>query len=262
MNKILLALLGYLIVDITSILLWSLLSYIVREDIAFVSSLPFYDDLPANLIYTCLMIPLVEEVVFRGAPMLLFGTIGLVVGSFVWAISHIPSRMQTFANYPTAKKVAVASILMAIYTVMGVYYTWVWYMGLGLLAIFLHMLHNGVVTLADHFRTSHTQTDLFEEKKEPVKEPEPVLWEDANPTDLPPLEPVEPKYFRVIAGEDGVRVEPAEKLGNTKAKVNPKKVKSSRQVSPSPKPAPTVASIMEQRWRLKGIEEYIEEQFS
>jgi len=268
-NKILLALIGYAVQEVIVLLLMTLLTRVVKEDISFINSLPFFDDLPSSFIITGLLVPLEEEVVFRGAPMLLFGTTGLILGTVVWAVGHLPSRMQNFTSYPVKKKVAVASILMAIYAVMGVYYIWVWYLGLGLLAIFLHMFHNGVITLTDHFDTTRTKTDMFEEK-EAAKEAEPVLWEDANPTDLPPLEPPEPpRFFRVVAEDDGVKVEPVERPSATptSTKKTKKKHKSTTPApsptpSPAPTPAPAVASIVEQRMRLREIEKYVEEMFS
>ena len=269
-NKILLALIGYLVTEIVTIILWTALEYIVKEDVSFISAIPFFDDLPSNFITTCLLAPLVEEVLFRGSPMLLFGTTGLILGTVVWAAGHLPSRMENFLNYPVKKKVAATSILLAIYVVMGVYFTWIWYMGLGLLAIFLHMLHNGVITVGEHIMANRTQTDMFEES-EAAKEAEPVLWEDANPTDLPPLEPPEPpRFFRVVAEDDGVKVEPVGRPSATPAtstKKTKKKHKTSKPTpsptpSPAPTPAPAVASIVEQRMRLREIEKYVEEMFS
>jgi len=79
--------------------------------------------------------PLVEELAFRWLPLKYFGLEGMVIFLGVWLFMHY---IWVFAS----DHFKVRHLIF--YTVMGVYFCYLWYVGMGWLAILIHSLYNTV----------------------------------------------------------------------------------------------------------------------
>jgi len=107
-----------------------------------------YEDAFKDVVLAVLYFPLFEELVFRGFPYLLFGVLGVAVGSAVWVVMHPAWQLQYTKTLPLRKKLIFTATSTAFYTTTAVFYSMMWVAGAGLAAVLYHMAHNGWVTLA------------------------------------------------------------------------------------------------------------------
>jgi len=108
-----------------------------------------YETAFRTIVLTVLYYPLFEELVFRGLPFLLFGTIGLAVGSTVWVVMHPSWQLQYISELPLRKKLMFTATSSGYYIANAVFYGMMWVNGAGLAAILYHIFHNGWLTLGD-----------------------------------------------------------------------------------------------------------------
>ena len=108
-----------------------------------------YESAFKDVVLVVLYFPLFEELVFRGLPYLLFGTLGIVVGSAVWVSMHPAWQLQYVRSLPLRKKVLFTITSTAYYTSAATFYSMMWVAGAGLASILYHIAHNGWLTLVD-----------------------------------------------------------------------------------------------------------------
>jgi len=108
-----------------------------------------YETAFRSLVLTSLYYPFFEEVVFRGAPLYLFGFWGLVIGSIVWVVVHPSWQLQYLSEYPTWKKVAFTLTTSFYYACNALFYGSMWLEGAGVAAIIYHSAHNTWLTVAE-----------------------------------------------------------------------------------------------------------------
>jgi len=108
-----------------------------------------YESAFKDVVLVVLYFPLFEELVFRGLPYLLFGTLGIAVGSAVWVVMHPAWQLQYVRALPIRKKVLFTVTSTAFYACTAAFYSMMWVAGAGLAAILYHIAHNGWLTLAD-----------------------------------------------------------------------------------------------------------------
>jgi len=128
---------------------------------------------------TALYYPLFEELLFRGIPYLLFGTVGAVIGSVVWVLMHPAWQLQALSDFPLWKKIAFTVTAAFYYASSAAFYTMMWLDGDGLCAILYHTFHNGWITLADIIREVEIPTPWKRYRyvrKHPVSESYPKLF--------------------------------------------------------------------------------------
>jgi len=101
---------------------------------------------------SALYYPLFEELLFRGLPYLLFGFLGVVIGSIVWVAMHPAWQLQYLSAYPLRKKIVFTVTSSSYYAANAVFYGMMWLNGAGLAAILYHVIHNGWLTLGDIIR--------------------------------------------------------------------------------------------------------------
>jgi len=111
-----------------------------------------YEDAYRTLVSVGLYYPLFEEVVFRGAPLLLFGPPGLIVGSAVWVLMHPSWQLRYLSGYPLWKRVAFTLTSSTYYIMNAVFYGMMWLSGDGAVAVLYHSAHNTFLTLGDILR--------------------------------------------------------------------------------------------------------------
>lgn len=70
--------------------------------------------------------PVIEELAFRWMFLQWFGWQGMLIATFAWAIFHFKLKYLPF------------------YFIMGAYFCYLWYIGLGWLAILIHILWNTI----------------------------------------------------------------------------------------------------------------------
>jgi len=75
---------------------------------------------------TALYYPLFEELLFRGIPYLLFGTVGAVIGSVVWVLMHPAWQLQALSDFPLWKKIAFTVTAAFYYASSAAFYTMMW----------------------------------------------------------------------------------------------------------------------------------------
>ena len=68
--------------------------------------------------------PVIEELAFRWMPLQWFGLWGMIGFTAIWILFHFKARYIAF------------------YAIMGIYFCYLWYIGLGWLAILIHVLWN------------------------------------------------------------------------------------------------------------------------
>jgi len=111
-----------------------------------------YESAFRSVVLTVLYFPLFEELVFRGIPFMLFGLLGLIVGSIVWVAMHPAWQLQYLSSLPLWKRVAFTISSTFYYSLNTIFYCTLWMNGAGLVAILYHMIHNGWLTFVDIIR--------------------------------------------------------------------------------------------------------------
>lgn len=104
-------------------------------------------DIATYIVINGLTAPLIEETLFRGVPYIVFGFYGLVFGSLVWTILHVPSRITYFTN----PKIALV-VLSAYFGSASVFYSLPWINGEGWIALFYHAYHNTMLTIGELYK--------------------------------------------------------------------------------------------------------------
>lgn len=221
-------------------------------------AIPTFDKMLEGFVSVVLYAPLVEELLFRGLPSIFFGVVGIIAGTIVWAAAHLPSRVARLNSYPLRVQKLAALVLFVQFLAMGIYFSWLWIIGAGLIAVIMHFINNALVFAMSYIDGTKKQTDLFEERKEKKKpKEEPIEWVDSNPPPVPfPLEPIkDPKHFKVLVEDNQIKVKEEEK--------EPAKPKVSLKPKPAIKPATSKVAeeIRESRMRIRQIEAYIKEKY-
>ena len=101
---------------------------------------------------TVLWYPFMEELVFRGVPLMVFGPLGAILGSAVWVALHPAWQIGYLRDFPTSKKIAFMVTSTSYYIANAAFYLLMWLGGAGLTAIIYHMFHNGWIVLAEALR--------------------------------------------------------------------------------------------------------------
>lgn len=104
-------------------------------------------DIATYIVINGLTAPLIEETLFRGIPYIVFGFYGLVFGSLVWTILHVPTRITYFTN----PRIALA-VLSAYFGLASVFYSLPWINGEGWVALFYHAFHNTMLTIGELYK--------------------------------------------------------------------------------------------------------------
>ena len=102
----------------------------------------------ATGIFVILIAPFVEEIVFRGVPLMIHPLLAWV-GTIGWALSHPIRAVATLEVCPHEQKLAIINMitLAGSFLASGVFYMLVWLRGFeyGAVAISYHMFHNASV---------------------------------------------------------------------------------------------------------------------
>jgi len=117
-----------------------------------------YESAFRSLVLTALYYPFFEEIVFRGAPLYIFGYWGLVAGSIVWTLMHPSWQLQYLAEYPLSKKFLYTLTSTFYYACNAIFYGMMWLAGAGVGAIIYHVGHNLWLTLMDMFQEVEVPT--------------------------------------------------------------------------------------------------------
>lgn len=134
---------------------------------------------------SALLAPLLEELIFRGIPYLLFGVAGIVVGSAVWVLGHPSWQVKYIRTDSLRKKLLFVATSTIYYSCSALFYSMLWLSGAGLLALVYHAFHNGWITLIDITR----RIEL------------PPIWRRYKYVTRRPIgveEPREPRVFREL----------------------------------------------------------------
>jgi len=244
--------LGYLAVQvITALAITAMIKIGVEpEDVSFLS-LPVFDRVVDEVVQSVLLAPLQEEIIFRGLTSLLFGWFGVIFGTVVWAAAHLPSRISSFSTYSSSIQKKAAAILFGIYAVYGVYFSWLWLAGAGLIAVFMHLLNNAVAIYHKYRFLNKKETDLFEEVPAPVSDDD--IWIDSNPPEEPiSLRELDPKHFKVLVKDEKIHVE---EVGEEHRPTAMSSRSTKRQENK------VLRSIAETRLNLHFIDRYVDEGF-
>ncbi|RLE62711.1 MAG: hypothetical protein DRJ47_10260 [Thermoprotei archaeon] len=134
-------------------------------------------------VFVILVAPFVEEIVFRGVPLMIHPLLAWV-GTIGWALAHPIKAVTTLETCPHERKLAIlnAATLAGSFLASGVFYMLVWLRGLeyGAVAISYHAFHNASI-----FFGNLIQAKLASRKKKSFakrKVTQPVM---------PPVEPGE-----------------------------------------------------------------------
>jgi len=111
-----------------------------------------YETVFRGIVLEALYYPFFEELVFRGAPLYLFGYWGLVIGSAIWVLMHPAWQLLYLADHPTWKKVLYTITSTFYYACNAVFYGMMWLAGAGVAAIIYHAGHNLWLTLMEIFQ--------------------------------------------------------------------------------------------------------------
>jgi len=133
-----------------------------------------YESTFRNVALSALYFPLFEELLFRGVPFYLFGTIGAILGSIVWVVMHPAWQLQFISSLPLRKKIIFTLSSSGYYVANAIFYCMIWMDGSGLVAILYHMFHNGWLTLANLIREIELPTPWKQYKF--VKSPKSEKW--------------------------------------------------------------------------------------
>ena len=125
-----------------------------------------YEEAFRTFVLTALYFPLFEELIFRGIPYALFGTMGVVVGSIVWVAMHPAWQLQYLSGVPLWKRIVFTVTTTAYYACNAVFYSMMWLSGAGLAAIIYHMAHNAWLTLVDMLRNVDIELKIPWKKKQ------------------------------------------------------------------------------------------------
>lgn len=181
-----------------------------------------YEDVFASVVGSALYAPLVEEIVFRGAPYIFLGTVGLVVGNIVWILAHPSWQLRYISSMPTKTKVAFTANTVFYYTCAAIFFTIPWLQGYGILSIIYHMFHNGVITIGGIFSEvelpapwKKDEEMFFKESRGIKRKLEEKFFRDTNP----PEEPIEELDIDIDIGDKRFFKEISRKVA-TKAAVS------------------------------------------
>jgi len=157
------------------------------------------------LALTVLYFPLFEELVFRGIPLLLFGWLGLIIGSAVWVLMHPAWQLQYLAHLPLGRKIAFTATSTCFYALNAVFYGMMWLDGAGLAAIIYHVAHNAWVSLVSWLREEVPPVwrRLKVIKRQPATEAKQPKRrkEDIEELDVPELKFIVKKSTRSLSDE-------------------------------------------------------------
>lgn len=97
------------------------------------------DDKLRFLVYSVVVAPLLEEILFRGLPLYFFGIYGLILGSVAFILLH-PLWQVKYVLPEYRLKMFLTSLIY--YIPSTVFFCLPWINGEGLVAVVYHMLHN------------------------------------------------------------------------------------------------------------------------
>lgn len=115
-------------------------------------------------IFVVLVAPFVEEIIFRGVPLLMEPTGFLAwIGTIGWALAHPIAAITTIETCKSARKYAIlnAIVLSLAYISVGTFHMFIWLRGFayGVVAIAYHAFHNFI------YFTSVVIENLLQKKK-------------------------------------------------------------------------------------------------
>lgn len=206
-----------------------------------------YEDAFASVVGTALYAPLVEEMVFRGAPYIFLGFPGLVIGNFIWVLAHPSWQLKYLSGMPTKTKLAFTANTIFYYSCAAIFFSIPWIEGYGILSVIYHIFHNGFIVLGGIFSEvelpapwKKEESEFFKESRGVKKQLEKRFFRDTNPpkeeinVDELDIEIGNEKFFREVSG-----VKP-----RTEVKKKPAQVKA-RKATPK-----AAASVNEEMWRF------------
>jgi membrane protease YdiL (CAAX protease family) len=166
MIEILLAMLYYLPYYIILVLIPALIMGIVLRKLGIsTESIEDPTQLYNSVVITGLYFPLFEELVFRGATLLIFGFQGLVIGNIIWVMLHPTHQLREIETEEWKKTIFFLSSLL-FYSLSAVFYSIIWLDGNGIVAILYHCAHNTFFTLADSIKDIKWRLPRIPKRKE------------------------------------------------------------------------------------------------
>ena len=154
-------------------------------------------------IFVILVAPFVEEIVFRGVPLLIHPTLAWV-GTIGWALAHPIRAVATLEMCPHNRKLALinALSLSCAYLASGVFYMLIWLRGFtyGAVAISYHCFHNLIV-----FLSSVLSERIAKKRRKAVKMPKRRVTGPIAPPPQPEVPvPLARRILRYVGLENSV----------------------------------------------------------
>jgi hypothetical protein len=142
-----------------------------------------------NLTMTGLLMPFLEELAFRGAPLFILGLPGLIAGNAVWVLAH-PSWQLKYLPSDIPSRTRVGFVLSACmyYAFSAGFFSYGWLAGYGLYAVLFHILHNsGIVISAiiSDASVKFAKPEIFKERKEKPSAHASEIFVEKKPIGVP-----------------------------------------------------------------------------
>lgn len=164
-------------------------------------ALPPASDLFITGVFLVLVAPFVEEIIFRGIPLLIDQSATLAwVATVGWALAHPIDSYRMVGQCKHARKIAIlsAAFMAFSYLLGGIFHMLIWLRGFhfGAVAIAYHSLHNMIALLSEISIEMRRRKKLTEVTKERRRVDQP----------LPPVmpEPIARRVLRYVGLESSV----------------------------------------------------------